>query len=166
MKYIDNSQVKLLARNPDKVTKVLSTLFDADTLKTLQENVVVVAGGVMDDAVLDDLLADTEAVLSFLGMVDQKVWVVSPGVESIINGLKRISASGANPPKFISMSAMGIGDSYSQMKASNWFMGRLTAWVIIPHMLKSCFDDLEASEKMIAAERENGESGLNMMVIR
>merc|ERR1712156_448684 len=104
-------KVKLLARNPDKVTKVLSTLFDADTLKTLQENVVVVAGGVMDDAVLDDLLADTEAVLSFLGMVDQKVWVVSPGVESIIN-------------------------------------------------------DLEASEKMIAAERENGESGLNMMVIR
>jgi len=159
-------KVKLLARNPDKVTKVLSTLFDADTLKTLQENVVVVAGGVMDDAVLDDLLADTEAVLSFLGMVDQKVWVVSPGVESIINGLKRISASGGSPPKFISMSAMGIGDSYSQMKASNWFMGRLTAWVIIPHMLKSCFDDLEASEKMIAAERENGESGLNMMVIR
>ena len=47
MKYIDNSQVKLLARNPDKVTKVLSTLFDADTLKTHQENVVVVAGGVM-----------------------------------------------------------------------------------------------------------------------
>merc|ERR1712154_464401 len=72
-------KVKLLARNPDKVTKVLSTLFDADTLKTLQENVVVVAGGVMDDAVLDDLLADTEAVLSFLGMVDQKVWVCRPG---------------------------------------------------------------------------------------
>ena len=156
--------MKLLARKPEKVTKVLNTLFDSEALETHQENVTVVAGGVMDDAVLDELLAGTEAVLSFLGMVDPKVWVVSPGVESIIKGLKRIADSGATPPKFLSMSAMGIGSSYNQMKASNWFMGRLTAWVIIPHMLKSCFDDLEASEKLIEAEREN--SNLNMTIIR
>merc|ERR1712241_781331 len=110
--------------------------------------------------------AGAEAVLSFLGMVDPKVWVVSPGVESIIKALKRIADSGATPPKFLSMSAMGIGSSYNQMKASNWFMGRLTAWVIIPHMLKSCFDDLEASEKMIEAEWENEESNLNITIIR
>ena len=156
--------MKVLARKPEKVTKVLNTLFDSEALETHQENVTVVAGGVMDDAVLDELLAGTEAVLSFLGMVDPKVWVVSPGVESIIKALKRIADSGATPPKFLSMSAMGIGSSYNQMKASNWFMGRLTAWVIIPHMLKSCFDDLEASEKMIEAEREN--SNLNMTIIR
>merc|ERR1712045_384424 len=157
-------KVKLLARKPEKVQKVLSILFDAEELETHQENITVVTGGVMDDAVLDELLAGTEAVLSFLGMVDPKVWVVSPGVESIIKGLRRIADSGATPPKLISMSAMGIGDSYNQMKASNWFMGRLTAWIIIPHMLKSCFDDLEASEKMIAAARED--SNLNMTVIR
>merc|ERR1712241_175550 len=57
------------------------------------------------------------AVLSFLGMVDPKVWGVSPGVESIIKGLRRIADSGATPPKLISMSAMGIGDSYNQREA-------------------------------------------------
>ena len=158
--------MKLLARKPEKVQKVLSILFDAQELETHQENVTVVTGGVMDDAVLDELLQGTEAVLSFLGMVDPKVWVVSPGVENIIKGLKRIAGGGGTPPKFISMSAMGIGDSYNQMKASNWFMGRLTAWLIIPYMLKSCFDDLETSEKMISTEREEGEAKLNMTVIR
>ena len=155
-------QVRLLARKPEKVTKVLSQLFDAATLETYQEQITVVAGGVMDEAVLDELLEGTQAVLSFLGMVDPKVWVVSPGVESIIKGLKRIAAGGGSPPKLVSMSAMGIGDSFEQMKASNWFMGRLTAWVIIPYMLKSCFDDLEESEKMIRAEWDN----LNMTIIR
>jgi len=159
-------KVKLLARKPEKVTKVLNTLFDSEALETHQENVTVVTGGVMDDAVLDELLQGTEAVLSFLGMVDQKVWVVSPGVENILKGLKRIAGAGGTPPKLISMSAMGIGDSYSQMKASNWFMGRLTAWLIIPYMLKSCFDDLETSEKMISTEREEGDANLNMTVIR
>ena len=154
--------MKLLARKPEKVTKVLSQLFDAATLETYQEQITVVAGGVMDEAVLDELLEGTQAVLSFLGMVDPKVWVVSPGVESIIKGLKRIVAGGGSPPKLVSMSAMGIGDSFEQMKASNWFMGRLTAWVIIPYMLKSCFEDLEESEKMIRAEWDN----LNMTIIR
>ena len=159
-------QVKLLARKPEKVTKVLSQLFDAATLETHQENITVVAGGVMDEAVLDELLEGTQAVLSFLGMVDPKVWVVSPGMESILNGLKRIVAGGGSPPKLVSMSAMGIGNSFEQMKASNWFMGRLTAWVIIPYMLKSCFDDLEASEKMIQAEWDQEDSNLNISIIR
>ena len=34
------------------------------------------------------------------------------------------------------MSAMGIGDSKDQMRASNWLMGRLTLNLIIPYMLK------------------------------
>ena len=155
-----------MARNPDKVTKVLSKLFDAATLETYQENITVVAGGVMDEAVLDQLLEGTQAVLSFLGMVDPKVWVVSPGMDSILKGLKRIVAGGGSPPKLVSMSAMGIGDSFQQMKASNWFMGRLTAWLIIPYMLKSCFDDLEESEKMIQAERAQEDSNLNMTIVR
>ena len=159
-------QVRLLARKPEKVTKVLSQLFDAATLETYQEQITVVAGGVMDEAVLDELLEGTDAVLSFLGMVDPKVCVVSPGVESIIKGLKRIAAGGGSPPKLVSMSAMGIGDSFEQMKASNWFMGRLTAWVIIPYMLKSCFDDLEASEKMIQSEWEQEDSKLTLSIIR
>ena len=46
-------QVKLLARKPEKVTKVLSQLFDAATLETYQEQITVVAGGVMTGFVGD-----------------------------------------------------------------------------------------------------------------
>lgn len=73
-------------------------------------------------------------------------------------------SDGGVAPKLVSMSAMGIGDSKNQMKASNWFMGRLTLWLVIPYMLKSCFDDLEAGERIIETERS--EAGLNMTIIR
>jgi len=157
-------KVKLLARNPDKVTKILSTLFDESEVEKHQENVTVIKGGIQDDEAVLELLTGSDTVLSFLGMVDQKVWVVSPGVESLIQGLKKVVENGGVAPKLVSMSAMGIGDSKNQMKASNWFMGRLTLWLVIPYMLKSCFDDLEAGEKMIETERS--EAGLNLTIIR
>jgi len=157
-------KVKLLARNPDKVTTILKTLFDEADVEKHQENVTVVKGGIADDEAIVELLTGADTCLSFLGLVDQKVWVVSPGVDSLIQGLKKVAETGGTAPKLVSMSAMGIGDSKNQMKASNWFMGRMTLWVIIPYMLKGCFDDLEASENII--EKERTESGLNMTVIR
>merc|ERR1712209_32904 len=158
-------KVKVLARNPDKVTTVLKDLFDESEVEKHQENVTVVKGGISNEEALVELLTGVDTVLSFLGMVgDQSVWVVSPGVENIIAALKKVAENGGNALKLISMSAMGIGDSKNQMKASNFIMGRLTLWLIIPYMLKSCFADLEASEKLI--EKEVAAGQLNMMVIR
>jgi len=160
-------KVKLLARNPDKVTKVLATLFEEAEVEKHQENVTVVKGGIADDEAVLELVTGVDTVLSFLGMVgDQKVWVVSPGVENLIIAMKKVVENGGVAPKLVSMSAMGIGDSKDQMKASNWLMGRLTLWLIIPYMLKSCFDDLEASEKLIEKERQEADSSLNMTVVR
>merc|ERR1711976_386367 len=137
-------KVKLLARNPDKVTKILSTLFDESEVEKHQENVTVIKGGIQDDEAVLELLTGSDTVLSFLGMVDQKVWVVSPGVDALVNGLKKVVENGGVAPKLVSMSAMGIGDSKNQMK--------------------SCFDDLEAGERIIETERS--EAGLNMTIIR
>merc|ERR1711982_16141 len=160
-------KVKLLARNPDKVTKVLATLFEEAEVEKHQENVTVVKGGIADDEAVLELVTGVDTVLSFLGMVgDQKVWVVFPGVENLIIAMKKVVENGGVAPKLVSMSAMGIGDSKDQMKASNWLMGRLTLWLIIPYMLKSCFDDLEASEKLIEKERQEADSSLNMTVVR
>ena len=80
------------------------------------------------------------------------------------------------------MSAMGIGDSKDQMRASNWLMGRLTLNLIIPYMLKvmartliimimimmtqECFADLEESEQLMMAEQEASEGALTMTVVR
>merc|ERR1712243_473974 len=63
------------------------------------------------------------------------------------------------------MSAIGIADSKDQMKASNFIMGRLTLWLVIPYMLKECFADMEASENFIIKERELADT-LNITIIR
>ena len=86
--------MKLLARNPDKVTKVLATLFDEADVEKHQENVSVIKGGIADDEAVLELLTGVDTVLSFLGMVgDQSVWVVSPGVENLIKGMKKVVES-------------------------------------------------------------------------
>ena len=86
--------MKLLARNPDKVTKVLATLFEEAEVEKHQENVTVVKGGIADDEAVLELVTGVDTVLSFLGMVgDQKVWVVSPGVENLIIAMKKVVES-------------------------------------------------------------------------
>jgi len=161
--------VRVLARNPDKIKTVLGTLFGEEEASAQLEKVIVVKGGIMDEDAILELFKGADVVLSFLGMPassDGKTWVVAPGVESMIKILKKIVAEGGVPPKLVSMSAMGIGDSKDQMKASNYIMGRLTLWLIIPYMLKDCFADMEASEQMIVKEREVADSPLNMTIIR
>ena len=113
-------QVRLLARNPDKVPKVLATVFDEAEVEKHQENVHVVKvsniisthylhiistqylhsiytsrvqGGAGDEDAVAELLEGADVVLSFLGMVDPKLGpVVRPGVEHIIAGLKKVAA--------------------------------------------------------------------------
>lgn len=86
--------MKVLARNPDKVTTVLKDLFDESEVEKHQENVTVVKGGISNEEALVELLTGVDTVLSFLGMVgDQSVWVVSPGVENIIAALKKVAES-------------------------------------------------------------------------
>jgi len=161
--------VRVLARNPDKIKTTLVTLFGEEEAPAHLEKVVVVKGGIMAEEAILELFKGADVVLSFLGMPassDGKTWVVAPGVETMIKVMKTIVAEGGSPPKLVSMSAMGIGDSKDQMKASNWIMGRLTLWMVIPYMLKDCFADMEASEEMIVKERELADSSLNITIIR
>jgi len=161
--------VRVLARNPDKIKTVLGTLFEEEEATAQLEKVMVVKGGIMDEDSVLELFKGADIILSFLGMPassDGKTWVVAPGVESMITVLKKIVAEGGFPPKLVSMSAMGIGDSKDQMKAANYIMGRLTLWIVIPYMLKDCFADMEASEQMIVKEREVSDSPFNLTIIR
>jgi len=147
--------LRILARNPDKVKATMVELFGEQEAEANLERVTVVKGGVMDQEALKQLFQGADVVLSFLGMPansDGKTWVVAPGVESILTVLKGME----KPPKLVSMSAMGIGDSREQGKRSHWFMGRALVHFFIPYFLKDCFADLEASEKHIEKERESG----------
>lgn len=157
--------VRVLARNPDRVKDTLVGLFGEEEGKANLEKVTVVKGGVMDKEALKQLFTGADVVLSFLGMPasgDGKTWVVAPGVESILEVLKQME----RPPKLISMSAMGIGDSREQGKRSHWFMGRALVSFFIPYFLKDCFEDLAASEQIIIKEREGGDSNIVATIIR
>merc|ERR1711915_198485 len=134
--------VRVLARNPDKVKTIMVTLFGEEEADAQLAKVTVVKGGIRDEAAVLDLFRGADVVLSFLGMVQPPNWVVCPGVEE-----------------------MGIADSKDQMKASNFIMGRLTLWLVIPYMLKECFADMEAAENFIIKERDLDDK-LNMTIIR
>ena len=149
--------VRVLARNPDKVKTILVTLFGEEEADAQLEKVVVVKGGIMDEAAVLDLFKGADVVLSFLGMVTPPNWVVCPGVESMIKAMNTIVKEGGYPPKLESNSAMGIADSKDQMKDSNF--------MVIPYMLKECFADMEASENFIIKERELADT-LNITIIR
>lgn len=159
-------KVKILARSPEKVDKILATLFDEADVEKHKANVEVIKGGVRDEEAIAGLLTGAEVVLSFLGMVEPPKWIVNPGVEKLVEGLKKVAENGGVAPKLISMSALGIADSRDQMKAANAVMGRLTLWLVIPYMIKECYADLEASEKTIMKEAAESDGKLNMMVIR
>jgi len=157
--------VRVLARNPAKVKTILGTLFGEEEADAQLEKVVVVKGGIMDEAAVLELFKGADVILSFLGMVNPPDWVVCPGVEQMVKAMKAIVEEGGSPPKLVSMSAIGIADSKDQMKASNFIMGRLTLWLVIPYMLKECFADMEASENFIIKERELADT-LNITIIR
>ena len=73
--------------------KILATLFDEADVEKHKANVEVVKGGVRDEEAIAGLLTGAEVVLSFLGMVEPPKWIVNPGVEKLIEGLKKVTES-------------------------------------------------------------------------
>lgn len=73
--------------------KILATLFEEADVEKHKANVEVVKGGVRDEEAIAELLNGAEVVLSFLGMVEPPKWIVNPGVEEIIKGLKKVTES-------------------------------------------------------------------------
>merc|ERR1712107_335319 len=62
-------KVKVLARNPDKVTTVLKDLFDESEVEKHQENVTVVKGGI------SSVFIDRQQVAAaFLDSVESRQW--------------------------------------------------------------------------------------------
>ena len=73
--------------------KILATLFDEADVEKHKANVEVVKGGVRDEEAIAGLLTGAEVVLSFLGMVEPPKWIVNPGVEKLVEGLKKVTES-------------------------------------------------------------------------
>jgi len=153
--------VRLLARNPDKVKKVFNDIFGEEEGPVQFEKVTVVKGGVKDEEAIKELVTGADVVLSFLGMIDRHVWVVEPGIKQIMSAMKSSGSTG----KLVCLSAMGVRDSWYQTRASHWAFGPLTAYVIIPLFLKNIYADMEAAENLLEAEWGE-EGGLSTTIVR
>jgi len=152
---------RVLARNPDKVAGLLKTLFGESEGEEQLKKIIVVKGGIRDEAALEELITGADCVLSYLGMPASKVPTVQPGVEQMLATMKKTGSRA----KLVSMSAMGIRDSGDQTWKSHWFFGPLTLKLVIPYMLKECFADMEAAELLLEAER-GVEGGVITTIVR
>lgn len=153
--------VRILARNPDKVKTIFNYLFGEEEGAAQFEKVTVVKGGVKDEEAIKELVTGADVVVSFLGMTESTTWVVEPGIKQIMSAMKDSGSSG----KLVCLSAMGVRDSWYQTRASHWILGPLTAYVIIPLFLKNIYADMEAAEKLM--EEEWGkEGGLTTTIVR
>ena len=147
-------KVRLLVRSKKKAEKVMAELFPTNS--ELFSAVTLVEGSVTEQSKLAELFTGADVVLSFLGMAEPPVWTVRPGAEAVLTALKAMRT----PPKFVSMSSIGLGDSLEQAN---------TAWsccvvqLSLRWLLKEVFADMQAAEDHILATRS---VGLNVVIVR
>ena len=147
--------VRLLVRSKNKAEKVMAELFPPNPAELLSA-VTLIEGSVTEQSKLAELFAGADVVLSFLGMAEPPMWTVRPGVEAVLTTLKTMET----PPKFVSMSSIGLGDSLGQAN---------TAWsccvvqLSLRWMLKEVFADMQAAEDHILATRCGD---LNVVIVR
>jgi len=152
--------VRILARSPDKVKKIFNELFGEEEGEEQFKKVTVVKGGVKDGAAVEELVAGADVVLSFLGMVDRSTPVVEQGVAQLLTAMKKGGGG-----KLVSLSAMGIRESWYQTRASHWIFGPLTVYLIIPLFLSGVYGDMEVAEGLLEGEW-GSEGGLTTTVVR
>jgi len=148
-----NYLVRVLVRSPDKLEAILTEVFadkqdDAALLKSdvasLLAKITVVQGSATDQDRLVELCTGADVVMSFLGMTKPPEWIVQPGVEAIMKALNTMD----RPPKFISMSSIGLGSSRPQADKA-WGCCGCGAKIMIDYVLKEVFKDMQAAEDLI-----------------
>ncbi len=179
------AKVKVLCRNPDKLKRVYSTLWEDGALpeqlaydKIVETGrLVVIKGSVpigkkgesqytapSDEQIssMNKLVNGSTHILSFLGMDPKNmVPICRPAIEAIINAVT--SCDMVQKPKILIMSSIVLLDSYAQGKAA-WgccgCVGRLMRWKI----LRNVFDDMEAAEEYVIDNRNK--KGLDVTLLR
>jgi len=179
------AKVKVLCRNPDKLKRIYSTLWDDGALpETLAYDKIVETGRLVvitgslpiggekggqystpngeQISSINKLVNGSTHILSFLGMDPKNmVPICRPAIEAIMNAVA--SCDMIQKPKILIMSSIVLLDSYAQGKAA-WgccgCVGRLMRWRI----LRNVFDDMEAAEEYIIDNR--GKKGLDVTLLR
>ncbi len=135
-------KIKVLARNPDK-------------LNSYKDKIEIIKGSVDDLEAVSKLFEGVDVILSTLGTNKKPNYIVEKGVKVM---LQAIEATDSNP-KFVHMSAVGLGDSKNQcMKSWLW---KFIVKVTFPLIGSEIFADMERAEDLILKKKN-----INSIIMR
>lgn len=126
--------IRVLARTPEK-------------LSHLKEKVEIVKGSVDDMEAVKQLFEGVTVIISTLGTNKKPNYIVEKGVQTMLQVIHRLK----NKPRFIHMSAVGLGNSIQQCK--NSWLWTFIVKVTFPLVGTEIFADMERAEQLIIADK-------------
>jgi len=124
--------IRVLARTPEK-------------LSHLKEKVEIVKGSVDDVEAVKQLFEGVTVIISTLGTNKKPNYIVEKGVQTMLQAIHRLK----NKPRFIHMSAVGLGNSIQQCK--NSWLWTFIVKVTFPLVGREIFAD--RAEQLIIADK-------------
>ncbi len=126
-----NYNIKVLARSPQK-------------LDEHKGKIEIVKGSISDLNTVKSLVEGSDVVLSSLGTNKKPNYIVEKGVKVILEAIQ----SSTSKPRFIHMSAVGLGDSIIQCRKS--WLWTLIVKLSFPLIGSEIFADMERAEELIS----------------
>ena len=135
-------KIKVLARTPAK-------------LDVFKDKIEIIKGSIDDLDAVKTLFNGVDVVLSSLGTNKKPNYIVEKGVRVMLQAIQ----SSNNKPRFIHMSAVGLGDSVLQCKKS--WLWTFIVKVSFPLIGSELFADMERAEQLIIHTKD-----INAVIMR
>lgn len=127
--------IRVLARTPEK-------------LNHLKDQIDIVKGSIDDLEAVKKLFTGTDVILSTLGTNKKPNYIVEKGVRVMLKTIQSLNSK----PRFIHMSAVGLGDS-KQACTKSWLWSFIVK-VTFPLIGNEIFADMERAENLILAAKD------------
>lgn len=127
--------IRALARNPEK-------------LNHLKDQIDIIKGSIDDLEAVKKLFDGTDVILSTLGTNKKPNYIVEKGVRVMLQAIQSLNSK----PRFVHMSAVGLGDSIIQCKKS--WLWTFIVKVTFPLVGSEIFADMERAEKLIIQAKD------------
>lgn len=115
----------------------------------------LIKGSISDLVAVKELTIGADLIISCFGTVKKPNYIVEKGIATIITAIQSQNSS----PRFIHLSAVGLGDSKQQCKKS--FLWSLVVKIIFPLVGKKVFADMERGENLILKAKN-----INSLIVR
>lgn len=135
-------KIRVLARTPEK-------------LNAFKDKIEIVKGSIDDLEAVTTLFDGVDVILSTLGTSKKPNYIVEKGVKVMLQAMQSLDKK----PRFVHMSAVGLGDSIEQCKKS--FLWNMIVKVSFPLIGSELFADMERAEQLILQHKD-----INSIIMR